>query len=389
MLKKIFSFFLFFVITYKYSQNVQLSEFSEVSIVTSGAGEALYEKFGHTAIRIKDPVLNLDLIYNYGFFNFNQPNFYLNFVKGFMKYQLVKYPFDYSFQDAKRDERWMKQQVLNLTQKERNAFFNFLEENSLPQNADYLYDPFFNNCATKPRDIIKKIVGGKLIFSDDFTSNKSLRQLMNIEINPNTWGSLGINIALGSILDKKATPEEYLYLPDYVFKALQSSKISGNGVEEKFVKKTEILLDFDEKAPKSDAFSPFLCFLVISLIIIFITYKDVKRSKRTKFLDFLVFLFTGLVGSLIIFLWFFTNHSTAPNNFNFLWGFAPNLIVSFFVFRKKMPKWFLQYNKVLLILLGIIPVIWLSKIQLFNWTLLPFFISLTIRYWFLQKTLNS
>lgn len=388
MLKKLFLAFSFFVFSFNYAQNVQLSTFSEIGIVTSGPGEALYEKFGHTAIRIKDPVLQLDVIYNYGFFDFNQPNFYLNFVKGFMKYKLVKYPFHYSLQSAKDDKRWMKQQVLNLTVEQRNNFFSFLEQNASPQNASYLYDPFFNNCATKPRDIIKTILGNKLIFSNDFTSDKSLRQLMDTEISQNTWGSLGINIALGSVLDKKASPEEYLYLPDYVFKALEASKTNDNGKTKNLIKKSEVLLDFDEKLPKSDAFSPFLFFLMLFLLVTFVTYKNIKEKKRSKLLDFLLFFSTGLVGILIIFLWFFTNHSTAPNNYNFLWGFAPNFVVAFFFLKNTTSKWIAKYSKLVLILLGTIPIIWISKIQLFNWTLIPFFATLVVRYWFLQKTLN-
>lgn len=394
MLKKHISFlFILFSFSYTFSQassTLSLSTFSQISIITSGPGEALYEKFGHTAIRVKDPVLQLDLLYNYGIFDFDNPSFYTDFTKGYMKYKLARYPFHLALKSSQQDKRWVKEQILNLTQEQRNQFFQILEINATPKNAGYFYDPFFDNCATKPRDIIKKVLGKKLIFKDNFvTKNQSLRQLMNIEIHPNTWGSLGINVALGSRLDKIATPNEYLYLPDYVFEALNTSKVIKNNKEENLVFKTSILLDFKEKETNSDKISPFLILLLIALIGVLITYKDYKNRKRTKWLDFTLFFLTGIIGLLIVYLWFFTNHSTAPNNFNFLWALAPNIIVSFLLLKKHTPKWVIKYLKFLILLLAFIPIIWITKIQLFSITLIPLFILLIVRYWFLKKTLNS
>ena len=116
---------------------LQLSLDAEVSIITAGPGKELYEAFGHSAIRINDPVLNFDLIYNYGIFDFNQPNFYTNFAKGNMIYSLASYDFKYFLASYKKDKRWVKQQVLNLTQEEKQAYFIFLENNALPKNRNY------------------------------------------------------------------------------------------------------------------------------------------------------------------------------------------------------------------------------------------------------------
>ena len=153
-MKKEYFFLLFYLSIYSTgSAQFQLSECSEISIVTAGPGEELYEAFGHSAIRIKDPVINLDIIYNYGIFDFNQPNFYSNFAKGNMIYSLARYDFKYFLANYKRDQRWLKQQVLFLTQQEKQAYFTYLEKNALQENKNYLYDPYFNNCATILRDI--------------------------------------------------------------------------------------------------------------------------------------------------------------------------------------------------------------------------------------------
>lgn len=382
--------FLLFLTQPFFSQNIQLSVYSEISIITSGPGDNLYEKFGHTAIRVKDPVLNLDVLYNYGIFDFNDPSFYTNFIKGYMNYKLARYPFHYALKSANQDERWVKQQVLNLTSKEKNEFFYFLENNAKPKNAGYLYDPFFDNCATRPRDIVVDVLKGNFMLKEDYISTpKSLRTLMNEKIHTNTWGSFGINVALGSKLDQIATPQEYLYLPEYLFSALETSKIKRNNTEVNAVIKTSTLLDFKPKLSKADFPSPFLVFTILLILVLILTYNDYKKGKKNSVLDFFIFFSTGLIGLLILFLWFFTNHSTAPNNFNFLWGFAPNLVVAFFIVKNKASKWIKYYITLLLVFLIIIPFIHILGIQKFTFPIIPLVLLFFVRYLFLYMDLKN
>lgn len=365
---------------------VQLSVYSEISIVTAGPGTELYEAFGHSAIRIKDPVLRLDLIYNYGMFDFNAPNFYGNFVKGKLLYKLGRYEFKYFLEEYKRQNRWVKQQILNLDQKQKQAFFLFLEKNVQPKNASYHYDPYYNNCATKLRDITTSILGEKVTFHDShLEKNQSLRQLMSKEIPWNTWGSLGINVALGNTLDKKATPNQYMYLPDYVFSAFKNATLFINNQPESLVKKEETILEFKELEQKILFLNPFLIFSILAFIGLYITYSDFKNKKRTKWIDFMLFFCTGIIGVIIIFLWFFTNHATTPNNFNFLWAFGPNLVIAFLFLKENQQKWVQKYVLLLLIFLIAIPIIWLTKIQQLPLSIIPLLLFLFVRYLFLFK----
>jgi hypothetical protein len=367
---------------------IQLSAYAEISIVTAGPGAELFEAFGHSAIRIKDPVFKIDVIYNYGMFDYGAPNFYGNFVKGNMLYSLARYDFKYFLASYKRDKRWVKQQVLNLTQAEKQAYFRYLEQNALPKNAYYSYDPFYNNCATKLRDISASILGNKITFNDSHLEKElSLRQLMDREIPWNTWGSFGINLALGSKLDRKASSNEYMYLPDYVYDLFKNASIFEKNQLKSFVQKEETLLDFKELKQTINVLNPFLIFSIISFIGLLLTYKDFKNNRRTKWLDFLLFFVTGLIGFLILFLWFFTNHSTAPNNFNFLWAFAPNLMLAFFLLKGSQQKWVQKYVNVLMLFLMAIPFVWLSKTQQLPLSILPILVLLMVRYLFLSKRL--
>ena len=386
-MKKKYFFLLFLLSIYSpLEAQVQLSVYSEVSIITAGPGEELYEAFGHSAIRVKDPVLNLDLIYNYGMFDFNQPNFYSNFAKGNMVYSLARYDFKYFLASYKRDKRWLKEQILNLSKDEKQQYFIFLENNALPQNRNYSYDPYFDNCATILRDITKSILGNKVTFNNKLIDkNFTLRELTNNEIHWNTWGSFGLNLIAGVILDKKSTYEEHMFLPDYVYSAFKDASLLIDNQPNKLVKKENVLLNFEEKQQSISIFNPFLIFSIISLFGIWVTYRDYKNNKRTKLLDFTLLFTTGLIGCIVIFLWFFSSHSTAPNNFNFLWAFAPNIIISFIILKKHQPNWIHKYYQLLLILLFWVPFIWILGIQEFPLSIIPLLILLLIRYLFLSK----
>lgn len=382
-------FLFLFVFSKPLIAQINLSVYSEVSIITAAPGSELYEAFGHSAIRINDPVLQIDVIYNYGMFNFNAPNFYSNFVKGKLLYSVARYNFNYFLESYKQDKRWVKQQVLNLTQEQKQLFFKYLENNVLPENAGYLYDPYFNNCATKLRDITTSILGDKIGFMDEnLEQNLSFRQLMNKEINWNTWGNFGINLALGSKLDQKATLEQYMYLPKYVNSIFKHSILYVRNQPENLIKREDILLDFEDKKTEISIFNPFLIFSVFAFIGIYITFSDFKNKKRTKWLDFTILFSTGLAGLLIVFLSFFTDHSTTPNNYNLLWSFAPNLLIAFLILKNNPKNWLKYYFIFALILLINIPVLWTLQVQLFPITAIPLLILLLIRYLFLSKTLK-
>jgi hypothetical protein len=115
----------------------------------------------------------------------------------------------------------------------------------------------------------------------------------------------------------------------------------------------------------------------------------VKNNKRTKYLDVIIFFITGLTGLILAYLWLFSSHKTAPNNFNILWALVPNLIVAFFMLKATAKKWLQKYILALLICLGIIPLLWFLEIQVFPIAIIPVLILLFVRYLFLYKYLLS
>ena len=372
------------------AQYIPLSESAEISILTIGPGDNLYDKFGHSAFRVQDPERGVDAIYNYGVYDFDTPNFYTKFAQGKLKYKLEGVYAESFIEHYIRQERWVKQQELNLTYSEKQGIFNFLNTNLKPENKYYIYDFFYDNCATKIRDVLVSVLGEELKYTADFSSEgKTFRQLIQQNVHWNTWGSLGMDVAIGAVTDKKASSWEYQFLPDYVFAAAASATIERNGENVPLVKSTETLYAGEARSPSITFFtSPLFVFLLLSLCILALTYRDAKRSARSGALDRIIFGGTGIIGILLCLLWFATDHSATENNYNLLWAFPFNLLVAFFVGADTPKTWVRRYIIFLLLLLVLLTMHWLTGVQEFPYALLPLLVALLIRYVFLIRILK-
>jgi len=370
------------------SKSLKLTATAEISIITCGPGKELYTAFGHSAFRVRDPKLGIDKIYNYGTFDYKQPNFYGNFAKGNTIYFLGVADTGRFLRIYQYEKRWVKGQVLDLQPADVQQLYNYLENNSLLKNRDYLYNYFFDNCSTRLVDVIEVVLGEKLsnptnLFTED---NLTHRELMQLYLGNNAWGDFGIDLALGSPIDRKATPKEYLFLPENVFAYFDALKIKETINKSKpIVKRTEVILPESNKIVKKSFFTPFILFSIIGLIVVIITRKDIQKKQRTRWLDFSLFFITGSVGLGLLLIWFATNHISAANNFNVLWAFAPNLIISFILLKKKLPNWIRKYIQLLLILLAVVVLLWIFKYQIFSNATLPILLFLGVRYYYLLK----
>ncbi|WP_313113094.1 DUF4105 domain-containing protein [Aequorivita sediminis] len=367
------------------AQFAQLSEASEISIITIGPGAELYDKFGHSAFRIQDSINGMDVVFNYGEYDFNTPNFYLKFAQGKLLYQLGVDYYKNFYPRYVAQNRWMKEQVLNLTHSEKQELSDFLWNNARPENKKYKYDFFYDNCATKMRDVVWTVLGKQLEFNDDHITEKlTFRQLIQLNLEANSWGSLGIDTALGAIIDTKAKPIEYQFLPEYVFQGAANAFINRNGEKVSLVKETNTLYQNTPTPSQTNFFlSPLFIFGLIGALIVFITYRDFKNNKRSRFLDLFIFLSTGVIGIFLSLLWFATDHSATANNYNLLWAFPISIFVIIAVVKKDISSNMKRYFILLLVLLSLLTLHWITGVQVFAIGLLPLLIALAIRYIFL------
>ncbi|NHF57789.1 DUF4105 domain-containing protein [Flavobacteriaceae bacterium TP-CH-4] len=365
------------------SQPPELSPLSKVSVLTVGTADELHSKFGHSAIRLQDPTIGLDIVYNYGLFDFDDPNFYVKFTRGKLDYRLGRQRFQDFLQNYRLENRWVREQMIKLTEEQRSELFQFLENNHLPENRYYKYDFLFDNCSTRVPDALKTVLGASWTLKyDHLDTLYTFRELIHQNLTINSWSNFGIDLALGSVIDRQATPWEHMFLPIYVFKQLPFSSIDGKPM---VYSESELLAELPSKSNSNFLRSPLFWLLLLLLLVIGITIRDALHRKRTAWLDFLLFFVTGAAGSLILFLWFATDHQATKMNFNVFWAFAPNLAVAFLLFKDRFPKWFTQYLWVLVGLLLTTLLLWVLEIQIFSPLILFLLGALMIRYLFLVK----
>ena len=391
MIKKYVLFTFIFITAIAQAQYISLSETSEVSILSLGPGDNLNDSFGHCAFRINDQENGIDIVYDYGRYDFNTPNFYLKFARGKLLYELGSNNYQPFFNYYKKQNRWVKEQVIDLNYSEKQALFNFIQNNSKPENKKYRYDFFYDNCATKIPDVLEAVVGDKLIFKQDhIIEDYTFRGLIQKNVNANSWGSLGMDVAIGAVVDRKPRLVDYQFLPEYILKGADNAVLKRDKGEVPLIKQTVTLFDVTEKKTKNNFFSsPLFIFSCIGFLILLITYKDFKNSKRTRMLDAVIFFITGIIGVFILFLWFGTDHSTTANNYNLLWASPLSLLFFISIFKKQPRAWLRKYVFFLLLSFALLSIHWITGVQVFAIGLIPLFIALVVRYLYLMRYLKS
>ena len=366
-----------------WSQYNQLSPNAEISVLTVGPGTTLNDAFGHNAFRINDRASGLDIVFGYGEYDFDTPNFYLKFAQGKLNYKISKDNFrEFYYQYVTYYNRTIEEQVLNLSVEQKQRLYEYLVNNYKPENRKYLYDFFYDNCATRIRDVVQIATNDNIEFTPpkNFEA-KTFRQLIYEHTGRNNWGSFGIDLALGSVIDKKATPYEHMFLPKYIHEFFGNAELQ---TKDNLVKKSSVIYQQREQQHSTGwLFSPIAIFSMLALVIGFITYTDKKKKKQSKWLDVCLFGITGLLGVGMLLLWFATDHTATANNYNLLWAVPLNLLVIGQLLRPKVNNWFKRYLKFLIIMLCLMTFHWIVGVQTFAIGLIPLLVALAIRYVYL------
>ncbi|MDG4714300.1 Lnb N-terminal periplasmic domain-containing protein [Winogradskyella marincola] len=377
----------FLFVTVSYAFQFQLSDDAEASVLTFGPGNSLNDAFGHNAFRIKDKAKGIDIVYGYGQYDFDAPNFYLKFARGKLNYLISRHFYSDIFNYYSRENRTINEQVLNLSTEQKQKLFHYLEDNYKPENRKYLYDFFYDNCATKIRDVLSTVTNNAITFKKpESFEPKTFRALIYEHVDKNSWGSFGIDVALGSVVDMQASANEFMFLPKYIHAFFEVSKINEN---EDLVKSSNVLYKRKDDNSSGFIFSPLVILGLLAIVILFITYKDFKGQKRTKWLDITLFSLTGTIGILLLLLWFGTDHTATWQNYNLLWACPLNIIVIGQLLKAKIKNWVKSYLKFLVIMLCLMTMHWLIGVQVFAIALIPLLVALAMRYIYLVKYFNS
>ena len=364
-----------------------LGESSVVSLLTGSPGEELYSTFGHSAIRIKDPEKGIDLVYNYGTFDFNTPNFYIKFMRGKLDYMLSVQRFNSFLYSFEYENRAVTEQVLDLDLRQRNQLFRLLMENYKLENRFYKYDFFYDNCATRIRDILIKACDGNLSFrypEEWKTGGATFRQLLDLFLTDMPWSDFGIDIVLGLPADKVAGPAEYMFLPEFLSQAFGMASITTDDGPKPLVASQHIVLGRRPVERKNRIFTPFNLAALLFVIAALLTFLDFKGKLRTGWFDLLYFSAVGLVGWTIFLLWFFTDHIATRDNMNILWALPVNFPV--FLFWKKFSlKFRIYYLWAIGLLASLVIIFWNFIPQQYHIAFIPLIMIMLIRVWLMLR----
>ncbi|MEM6523299.1 MAG: DUF4105 domain-containing protein [Bacteroidota bacterium] len=345
---------------------ILLSPQAEIRAITVGPYQGeVYSAFGHSGIRVVDPVNRINAFYNYGIFDYDQPNFYLHFARGFLNYRLAVTDYDRVLNYyAYHQDRYFHEQILNLDSAQNQKLFEFLVWNAKPENMYYYYDYFYDNCATRVRDAIEDTFEGKVEFDGSYISTDyTIRDLTDVYLPHQPWGDLGIDLCLGLPMDKKATPYMYMFLPDYIESTFNNATILKNGKKVPLVRNTIITY-----SPKGNVsiiktwITPLVAFIALFVVGGMLTFWAYKKGKSLFWFDATLFSVLGLVGWLLFLLWVATDHKAAARNMNLLWAIPFHFPMGLYLLSSKGKRLKVKYFTAIAILMILL---------LFSWAFLP------------------
>lgn len=374
---KYFIFCLFMGVAF--SVQSQSTDSIRFSLLTCAPGTEIYSLFGHTAIRYENYTRRIDVVFNYGMFSFNTPNFIFRFVAGETDYQLGITPYSYFEAEYAMRGSSVYQQVLNLTQSEKERLLTILENNYLPENRIYRYNYFYDNCTTRARDKIEECIEGKVVYPDSL-SGKSYRSIVHEFTAGSPWDELGIDLCLGAEADKEINKRQQMFSPFYMkYYASNAYIVDAGGTRRPLIlDETKIVdVELDEVQP-GFVLSPLMCGALFLALCVVMAWGQWKTQRIWWGWDIVLYGLQGLAGCIIAFLFFFSVHPTVGSNWLLiLFNPIPLLYLPFMVYKavKRKKDYYHVGNMVYLTLfITILPFCG----QEFNLTVLPLALGLLV-----------
>lgn len=340
-------------------------------MLTCGPGDEFYECFGHTALRICDTAARIDVVFNYGIFSFEEPLFYLKFARGTLKYQLAVESFEGFMSEYDYYGRGVWEQRLSLTREELERLFAMLLENAKPENKYYSYDFFRDNCATRVDDMIIAALGkGRGIAEDGKKGELTYRDLLYKYNKGMPWWQLGVDILLGARCDQRIDGRQMRYMPLEMMAQYDTLLLAdGSRLCEG---RRELLVESRE--PTEKGVSPTLVMWIVLAAVGGLSLYGDRKGWKLYWLDGVLLGMAGLLGLLLLLLWFGCDHWCTKWNMNLLWA-NPLLLWLLVRLRKAGKRELLLMVFVLLALI----VGWPLWPQHFNGAVLPIVLMIVAR----------
>ena len=371
------------------AQGNTLSDSATLSLITCSPGPQIYALFGHTAIRLVDPARGLDIVFNYGMFNFNKPNFYLKFIQGATDYELGAYETKYFLPEYRERNSSVTEQMLNLTTAEKQQLADALFVNYQPENREYRYNFVYDNCSTRPRDKILSVIKDKVVY-DYVSEPQTFRNWVGTYTGENTWAKFGIDMLLGREADELSTRWSSMFLPEVLCREFGAVKIiAPDGTTRSLVNAEKIIVSRQDSIVKTNYLQlPITVTLTVLLLGVLLIFYEKRRKKYYKIIDSVLLIVSGLAGVIIFYLMFFSVHPLVHSNFNLLWCNPLNILVGLFLWNRKLRSVinYFQLANVLLFFGALL--VFVLSVQALNVAFIPLIVLLLVRSvnWIMKKS---
>lgn len=381
------TFLLLFFPFWAFSNSLNISEnieSTEISVLTCDPGNEIYSLFGHSALRIKNPINGQDLVVNWGLFEFSESQFQFgyDFAKGRLKYYMGIQLMSNFITEYRRSKRGIREQVLNLSNQEKYQIIQLLEENYKPENRKYKYEFFYDNCSSRLRDVIKKVFGENINFYQSPKSNKfTFRETIHLYLESFPWLKLGIDLVLGKKIDKLVSNENLMFLPLNVEEIFDKSLVENNGSIKNLVKSKNTLIESFENKNKLNNIG-FYSWILLAITLSLIVFKLDKALRVWSSLNLFII---GLLGIVLVFMWIGTDHNATKMNFNLLWASPFHFILIFYLIKESWNNFTYWYLILSLILIFTTILFWFTLTQEFNSFVKPIILELVIIYYYYFK----
>ena len=306
--------------TISFGQNPILSENAKVSVLTCGTGNESYSLFGHTAIRISDTDHFIDLVYNYGAFDFNTPNFVAKFIKGDLQYFAVAHSFTDFMNEYNYERRSVYEQELNIPYALKQKLFENLNTSLASGESHYTYKFIDKNCTSMVVDIINKTLDTVAIVKN-IDTNITYRTILYPYFDHHFYEQLGTSIIFGRKVDQLGTQ---IFLPFELKKSLKKVQYKNHPL----AKENKTLLEFSEMHPSS-WWNNCYSYLLLLAAVVFV---------NRKFINQLYLLTMGLLGLFFLAVGFYSSHQELAYNYNILLFNPAALALLYFCYMENK-KW--------------------------------------------------
>ncbi len=298
-----------------------------VSVLTCSPGDEAYALYGHTALRYRDTSRDIDVVFNYGCFDFSTPNFVWRFVLGQTDYMVGCIDYDRFLPEYALRGSGVVEQVIGLSDDEARALFGQLLLNIKPENRVYRYRFLDNNCTTKVRDKLLETFSGNVsvvygVPSDECVPvgqeaviGKTYRELLALPSQRHPWYVFGINLLLGADVDKPLTLGMSQFLPLNFMESLDNMHVvAADSTERKVVRETKVLLQEQKKSVVHSNFTPFNASMLLLIATFVVMLCELRRRRTYWGIDVLLMMIQGLAGVLLLFMALFSEHPAVDVN---------------------------------------------------------------------------